>query len=81
MEIIQEQINRITAKGDAKLSFAASLGLALWYAGMKAVIDALNVTYEEKEKRGFIKLNLVSLALTGGAILALLVAIGAIVVL
>ena len=48
---------------------------------MKAVIDALNVTYGEKEKRGFIKLNLVSLALTGGAILALLVAIGAIVVL
>ena len=85
MEIIQEQINRITAKGDAKLSFAfaASLGLALWSAnaGMKAVIDALNVTYGEKEKRGFIKLNLVSLALTGGAILALLVAIGAIVVL
>src|SRR6478672_3187508 len=85
MEIIQEQINRITAKGDAKLSFAfaASLGLALWSAnaGMKAVIDALNVTYGEKEKRGFIKLNLVSLGLTAGAILALLVAIGAIVVL
>jgi len=44
MEIIQEQINRITAKGEAKLSFAfaASLGLALWSAnaGMKAVIDA-----------------------------------------
>jgi hypothetical protein len=33
---------------------------------MKAVIDALNVTYNEKEKRGFIKLNLISLALTGG---------------
>ena len=48
---------------------------------MKAVIDALNVTYGEKEKRGFIKLNLISLALTGGAILVLLVAIGAIVVL
>ena len=48
---------------------------------MKAVIDALNVTYAEKEKRGFIKLNLVSLAMTGGAILALLVALGAIVVL
>ncbi len=85
MEIVQEQINRITAKDDAKLSFAfaASLGLALWSAnaGMKAVIDALNVTYGEKEKRGFIKLNLVSLAFTGGAILVLLVAIGAIVVL
>ena len=68
VEIIQEQINRITAKGDARLSlaFAFSLGLALWSAnaGMKAVIDALNVTYNEKEKRGFIKLNLISLALT-----------------
>ena len=57
VEIIQEQINRITAKGDARLSlaFAFSLGLALWSAnaGMKAVIDALNVTYNEKEKRGF----------------------------
>ena len=65
VEIIQqEQINRITAKGDARLSlaFAFSLGLALWSAnaGMKAVIDALNVTYNEKEKRGFIKLNLIS---------------------
>src|SRR6476620_128388 len=58
VEIIREQINRITAKGDARLSlaFAFSLGLALWSAnaGMKAVIDALNVTYNEKEKRGFI---------------------------
>jgi membrane protein len=85
VEIIQEQINRITAKGDARLSlaFAFSLGLALWSAnaGMKAVIDALNVTYNEKEKRGFIKLNLISLALTGGAILSLLVALGSIVVL
>ena len=85
VEIIQEQINRITAKGDARLSlaFAFSLGLALWSAnaGMKAVIDALNVAYNEKEKRGFIKLNLISLALTGGAILSLLVALGSIVVL
>jgi membrane protein len=85
MEIIQEQVNRITAKGDSKLSiaFAASIGLALWSAnaGMKAVIDALNVAYAEREKRGFIKLKLVSLALTGGALLALLVALGAIVVL
>ena len=85
VEIIQEQINRITAKGDARLSlaFAFSLGLALWSAnaGMKAVIDALNVTYNEKEKRGIIKLNLISLALTGGAILSLLVALASIVVL
>jgi len=85
VDIIQDQVNRIAEKGDAKLSltFAFGLGLALWSAnaGMKAVMDALNVAYNEKEKRGFIKLNLVSLALTVGAILALLIALGAIVVL
>jgi len=47
---------------------------------MKAIIDALNVVYEEKEKRGFIKLNLVSLAFTLGALASVLVAIGAVVV-
>jgi membrane protein len=43
--LFREQINRITAKGKLSFAFAASLGLALWSAnaGMKAVIDALNV--------------------------------------
>ena len=33
--------------------------MALWSAnaGMKAIIDALNVVYDEKEKRSFVKLN------------------------
>ena len=85
VEIIQEQVNRIAAKGETKLGFAFAFGLALtlWSAnaGMKALIDALNVIYDEKEKRGFIKLNLVSLILTAGAILAILTALGAVVVL
>ena len=85
VEIIQEQVNRIAAKGETKLGFAFAFGLALalWSAnaGTKALIDALNVIYDEKEKRGFIKLNLVSLVLTAGAILAILTALGAVVVL
>jgi membrane protein len=85
VEIIQEQVNRIAAKGETKLGFAFAfgLGLALWSAnaGMKALVDALNVIYDEKEKRGFIKLNFVSLVLTAGGILAILTAVGAIVVL
>jgi membrane protein len=85
LDVIQEQVNRITSKGDAKLSFAFifGLGLALWSAnaGMKAIIDALNVVYDETEKRGFIKLNLISLTLTLAAILSLLLAIAAVVVL
>ena len=82
--IIEEQINRIVAKGDVKLSFgfAFGLGLAIWSAnaGIKAIIDALNVVYDEKEKRSFIRLNLISLCFTLGAIAALLMAIGAVVV-
>jgi membrane protein len=55
----------------------------LWSAnaGMKAIMDALNVVYDEKEKRGFINLNLVSLAFTIGGIIAALLAVGAVVVL
>ena len=82
--IIEEQINRIVSKGDVKLSFGFvfGLGLAVWSAnaGIKAIIDALNVVYDEKEKRSFIKLNLISLCFTVGAIAALLMAIGAVVV-
>jgi membrane protein len=85
LDIVQEQINRVVQKGGAKLSFGFvfGLGFALWSAnaGMKAIMDALNVVYDEKEKRGFIKLNLVSLAFTLGALAALLIAIGSVVVL
>jgi membrane protein len=47
---------------------------------MKAIIDALEVVYDEKEKRGFFKLNAVSLAFTAGGIVGILVAIGLVVV-
>ena len=77
-------MNRLVSKGDAKLGFGFIVGLAvaLWSAnaGIKAIIDALNVVYDEKEKRGFIKLNLVSLAFTLAALVAVLLAIGAVVV-
>jgi membrane protein len=81
--IVQDQIGRVLAKGESKLgaAFLFSLCLALWSAngGMKAVIDALNVVYDEKEKRGFLKLNAVSLAFTVGGLIAVLAAVGLIV--
>jgi membrane protein len=69
--------------GKLRFGFVFGLAVALWSAnaGMKAIIDALNVVYKEKEKRGFIKLNLISLAFTLAAIGVLLVALGAVVVL
>ena len=57
--------------------------LAVWSAngGMKAIIDALNVVYDEDEKRGFFKLNAISLAFTFGGLAVVLLAIGAVVAL
>jgi membrane protein len=81
--IVQDQVNRVLSKGDMKLggAFALSLVLALWSAngGMKAIIDALNVVYDEKEKRGFVKLNAVSLTFTIASVVAILTA-GALVI-
>jgi membrane protein len=82
-QIIQDQVARVLEKGNAALgsTFLFGLALAIWSAnaGVKAVIDALNVAYEEREKRGFIGLNLLSLAFTIGGIAAVLVMVSAVV--
>ena len=65
LDIIREQVTRIVTNADTTLGFAFISGLliALWSAnaGMKAIIDALNVIYGEREKRGFVTLTLVAL--------------------
>jgi membrane protein len=85
LDIIREQVTRIASQGGGTLglSFVIGLAISLWSAnaGMKAVLDALNIVYDEEEKRSFIKLNLISLAFTLGAIGFLLIAIGAVIVL
>jgi membrane protein len=85
VEIVTEQLKRVSAQSNSSLSLAYFLGLviALWSAnaGVKAIFDALNVVYEEEEKRSFLRLNLISLAFTIGAILFVLLALAAVVVL
>ncbi len=85
IDVVRDQMIRVVSKGNGSLgvTFAISLGMALWSAnaGIKALFDALNVVYAKEEKRGFIKLNAVSLAFTTGAILFMLVAMGAFVAL
>ncbi|MGB7975319.1 MAG: YihY/virulence factor BrkB family protein [Roseiarcus sp.] len=84
VDILHEQITRLTAKSDARLGlgFITGLAVALWSAnaGMKAIIDALNVVYDEREKRSFVKLNLLSLLFTLIAICSLMVALAAVVI-
>jgi membrane protein len=83
IDIIGEQLQRLTAQPSSKLglTFFTGLAISLWSAnaGMKALFDTLNIVYGEKEKRSFIKLNAVSLAFTVGGLIFALVAIGAVV--
>jgi membrane protein len=82
--IITDQARQVAAAGGG-LGLAAVIGilLALYSAskGIKALIEGLNIIYDEQEKRGFIKLNLMALVITLGIIVALIVALGVIVVL
>jgi len=68
LDILSDEIARIAAKSEGRLTlgFLLGLGVALWSAnaGMKAIFDALNIIYDEEEKRGVIRLNLVSLFFT-----------------
>lgn len=81
--IVNDQVERIVTNNDSKLSMAlvAGVAIALWSAnsGVKAMIDALNVIEGVDERRGFVRLNAVSLGFTFGAIVFLLIAIGTVV--
>jgi membrane protein len=72
VQILRDQLQQLTSQPPQKLGFAtvASLAISLWSAngGVKAMSEGLNAMYEEHEKRGFIKLNLISLTLTFGLI-------------
>lgn len=84
IDIVGGQVQRLTATGDTTLGLTAifSILLSLWSAngGMKAIFDALNIAYEEEEKRSFVMLNLQSLAFTAGALLFVVLALTGIVV-
>jgi membrane protein len=84
LDILGAEIARIAAKSDGRLTFGFLLGLAiaLWSAnaGMKAIFDALNIIYDEDEKRGLVRLNLVSLLFTVCAIAGAGLAVALVVV-
>jgi membrane protein len=82
LAILREQIVRIAAKPSGLgVGVVVGLLIALWSAnaGVKALIDALNVIQGRTENRTFVRFNLLSLAMTLGAIAFLLLAVGAVV--
>jgi membrane protein len=84
LQVIGDQVKRIATKGHSTLGFTflGTLALSLWgaNAGTKAIFDALNIIYKEREKRGFVKLTLYSLAFTMGATALALVSMAGIIV-
>jgi membrane protein len=82
ISIVEEQIKRIADQPSGlSVGFAFGLAIALWSAnaGVKALMDALNVIVEQDERRSLLRLNLLSLTMTLGAIVFLLLAVGAVV--
>ena len=83
LEVIGDQVKRISAQGRGTLSFTfvGTLLLSLWgaNAATKAIFDALNIIYKEREKRGFISLTIHSLLFTVAGLVMVLLAIAGII--
>jgi membrane protein len=84
IDVAREQLTRVASKGSQTLglTFVVGLGISLWSANaaMKSLFDTLNIVHNEEEKRGFLKLNAISLCFTIGGVLFVLAALGSIVV-
>ena len=70
LDIIRQQLQALARQdhGALGVGFFVGLAIALWSAnsGIKALFDAMNIAYEETEKRSFLKLNLLSITFTIG---------------
>jgi membrane protein len=85
LDLLRTQLHTLVEASSGALGLGAGMGLvlALYSAsrGMSGLVTAINIAYEEKERRGFFKLNMIALALTLGLIIGGAVAIALIAVL
>lgn len=79
-DILATQLLTLVHMRDTTLGFAFFVGfaIALWSArnGTLALFDAMNVAYQEVEKRGYVRLNVVAIVFTLCAMVALVLMIG-----
>lgn len=82
--LVGEQLMYVVQTSSEKkgMGVIVALALALFSArnGAAAIVTALNIAYEEEEKRGFIKVNLLALAITAAAVLMAVLALLAVAV-
>lgn len=81
-KLVGEQLMNVVKTSDGKkgIGLLLALGLALFGArsGAGAIITALNVAYEEQEKRGFIRVNLLAIGITASAVVITMLALVAV---
>jgi membrane protein len=84
MPLLEDQIKRLTGD-DAAAGMSAVIGLLIAIysssAATKALITGINIAYDENEKRGFVRLNLVALALTLFVLVGAVIAVALVAVL
>ena len=77
--IVTKQATAVAGSREGGLGLAALFGIlvALYSAskGMASLIEGINVAYDEEEKRGFVRLKLVTFALTLFLMIGLLIAL------
>ncbi len=82
LDIIRQQLVSLANQDREALSigFAVAFLATFWSAnnGVKTLFEALNIAYEEREKRSFVRLNLTALGFTLGAIGVAIVLIAAV---
>jgi membrane protein len=84
-DFVLQQLSELTAMDRTSLGVGSVVAIivALWSAsaGMRTTMQALDVAYDEEEKRGTIRFYATALALTLGAVVAVAVAIAVVVAL
>jgi len=84
MTIINEQLTSLTSTGETTLGVALviSIAIALWSSssGVKTMFEAMNIAYDEREKRNFFALNATALTFTFAGLVGGVVMIGAAIV-
>jgi membrane protein len=82
--VITDQVTMLASRRSTlSLGLIISIVIALWSASAAVgnLLTAINVAYDEEEKRGFVKKRLLSLGLTLGAIVFMMIMLGIVAVL
>jgi membrane protein len=83
--LLVNQLQSVASTSSSSLGFGLvfSVLAALWAAskGMKALMDAINVAYNEEESRGFVKVRVLAYGFTVGGVLLVVMTVAAITIL